>query len=189
MGAPAETRAPLAFFRGMVNNAAGTYPSKVRTIVWSAFGCEHEGPNGCPVPGILVVDSLRRTPPEHPRSAYLRMLQTARFCLHLPGHQYWSPRLFEAMAAGCLPVAIVTNATASEFEGYTFPLLHGRPPVLTYSVADVPRLPELLFALPGSTLRRLSAEVADYAANLYPVDRVIDQVVEWMLGSARQMPS
>ena len=184
-GVPAYRRAPSVFFRGQIDNANAVYPSDVRNVVWGAYGCAHQGPGGCPVDGVVVEDSNKQPPTEHQRP-YILMLQTSRFCLHLPGFQFWSPRLFEAMVCGCVPVAIVSNASASELEGYTFPFLRGgrRPPILVYSRADVSRLPQLLFSLPEAALKRLTAEMREYVRQVHPVQRVVARVKEWMLESA-----
>lgn len=60
-----------------------------------------------PFPGIVLKEN------HAPPAEYMRLLYSSRFCLHVRGTQVQSPRLFEAIAFGCVPFIIA--------DGYELP--------------------------------------------------------------------
>ena len=94
-------------------------------------------------PGLLFPDSLGE-------AAYSCALQASVFCIAARGNAAWSPRLDEAIHAGCIPVLLADN--------YDPPFSH----VLDYtrfSVSipedEVERLPEILRAVPAARVRAM----------------------------------
>ena len=184
----AADRSPDIYFRGAFDNS---YSSPIRAEVWRHWGCTHEHNDSCTRQSGGQVYVMNRHAPQPNDVPYLTRLQRSRFCLHMPGHQYWSPRLFEAIVEGCIPVAIVSNASADPLEGYAFPFLEelpvGRrqPPVLTYGMADIPRLPQLLFSLPNATLSRMMRVMDAYSGMIYPEQKVLARISTWMRRTGR----
>lgn len=86
-GAPAATQSRhlLAFFAGTMDRGA------VRPLVYRLWHRDAD---------FVIHDGYLNG------QQYLRGLSTAQFCLFLRGHRAWSPRLMDAVWAGCVPVII-----------------------------------------------------------------------------------
>jgi hypothetical protein len=102
---PAANRRYLAFM-------AGSHSSRVRLIAYAAFKDD---------PEFLVLDPKQRVA----HHEYLCMMAQSVFCLVPRGQAAWSPRLDEAMYAGCIPVIIA--------DGYDPPF----SAILNYSLFSV----------------------------------------------------
>jgi len=88
---PRRNRALLAFF-------AGSKSSPLRHKLWERFQNDSDV--------LLHAGHL-------PRSKYHHYLATSKFCLAPRGNQVWSPRLFDAIFFGCVPVILA--------DGYDLP--------------------------------------------------------------------
>lgn len=84
-----RTRSLLAFFAGNLGHG------RVRPRVLELWGYD---------PDMVLVDGAL------PAAAYHGYLQQARFCLVLRGHRGWSPRLVDAVWAGCVPVVVADHS-------------------------------------------------------------------------------
>ena len=84
----AADRSPDIYFRGAFDNS---YSSPIRAEVWRHWGCTHEHNDSCTRQSGGQVYVMNRHAPQPNDVPYLTRLQRSRFCLHMPGHQYWSP--------------------------------------------------------------------------------------------------
>ncbi|XP_021738903.1 probable glycosyltransferase At5g25310 [Chenopodium quinoa] len=81
---------------------------------------------------------------------YYTMMLQSRFCLCPSGHEVASPRIVEAIYAECVPVILSKN--------YVFPfsdVLRWEAFSIEVDVKDIPRLKEILRAIPEEKYRRL----------------------------------
>ena len=93
-------RKRLAFFAGNLES------NIIRKNLHARFGVN--GADGSGDGGILMVEGRMDD------DAYRQALASSTFCLHIAGHQVWSPRLIEYLWFGCVPVIIA--------DGYFLPL-------------------------------------------------------------------
>ncbi|KAF7099744.1 hypothetical protein CFC21_101344 [Triticum aestivum] len=84
------------------------------------------------------------------QSNYFAYMHRSRFCLCPSGHEVASPRVVEAVHAGCIPV-LVTDGYAPPFAD----VLRWESFSVTVPVADIPRLKEVLEGIPTAEVERL----------------------------------
>lgn len=135
---PATPRAgPLSFFAGKVEKDGHTRAAFSR-LGWArpanaTLPLDRTAPSG----GMLILDGKLSS------AAYNSHMRGAKFCLAPRGHVVWSPRIGEAIDAGCVPV-VLANHYAMPLQGVAgidwrdFALFHD----------DVPR-PRVQTARPG----------------------------------------
>ncbi|KAG0473995.1 hypothetical protein HPP92_015321 [Vanilla planifolia] len=81
---------------------------------------------------------------------YFSYMRRSRFCLCPSGYEVASPRVVEAIYSNCIPVIIS--------EGYVLPfadVLYWEEFSLSLSVDDIPRMKEILMAIPEEKVRQL----------------------------------
>ena len=83
-----ETRSMLAFVAGNMERG------RVRPLIKAAVGAEQD---------ILVVDGYLGA------EQYAAALLDAKYCLLPRGHRVWSPRIMDALWAGCVPVLVADH--------------------------------------------------------------------------------
>ncbi|KAM3208037.1 hypothetical protein ACQJBY_063000 [Aegilops geniculata] len=84
------------------------------------------------------------------QSDYFDYMHRSRFCLCPSGHEVASPRVVEAIHAGCIPV-LVTDGYAPPFAD----VLRWESFSVSVPVADIPRLKEVLEGIPTAEVERL----------------------------------
>ena len=79
--------------------------------------------------------------------AYLRAMQSSRFCLHVRGTQVQSPRLIESILLGCVPVILADSydlplSSVLDWDAFSLRVPQGQPQALRAAVegADYERL-------------------------------------------------
>jgi glycosyltransferase involved in cell wall biosynthesis len=104
-------RKRLAMFRGAILGSR-SYSRGIRQLWQEIYKDEPEN-------GVSIVSRHPKRENEASyKSDYLSDMLSSTFCLCPPGWASWTPRIFEAMLAGCIPV-VVTDHNALPFERVT----------------------------------------------------------------------
>ena len=152
------------FFAGTVRGDG--YSLGTREFVWKHF--RHE-------PGFVILKHHMKRPD------YVKMLHRAKFALHVPGNEYWSPRLTEAVVAGAVPV-VVGDHSVLPFDGDA---LDWKQFSIRIPERDLDRLPDILTAIPPWQLKRMQQAAAE-AAPLLQYHRRLPYALAYSLCRIRE---
>ena len=108
---PVGARKRLAMFRGAVLSSK-VYSRGIRQE-WARLFGDSEDAN------VRIVSKHPKHENEDSyRADYFKDMTTSKFCLAPPGWATWTPRVFEAMLMGCIPV-VVADGNELPFERLT----------------------------------------------------------------------
>ncbi|XP_078429018.1 putative glycosyltransferase At3g07620 isoform X2 [Wolffia australiana] len=127
-GRPGEKRDLLAFFAGQMHGY-------VRPLLLQRWGDDKD-------PDIKVLGPLRKRG-KWDKTTYINSMRRTKYCLCPRGYEANSPRLAEAFFYECVPVIISDNFVPPFFE-----VLNWEAFSVVVPVNDIPRLKEILLAIP-----------------------------------------
>ncbi|XP_076900321.1 putative glycosyltransferase At3g07620 [Bidens hawaiensis] len=133
-GLPASNRTTLAFFAG------GQFHGKIRPLLFQYWKDKDQD-----------IQVYNRVPNN---VSYHEMMQTSRFCLCPSGYEVASPRIVEAIYAGCVPVLISQH--------YVLPfsdVLNWDAFSVRVSMGEIPKLKRILLGISDDEYVRLQENV------------------------------
>eukprot|EP00941_MAST-03F_sp_MAST-3F-sp1_P005539 g5539.t1 len=142
-----KVRKQLAMFRGYINSSS-IYSRGIRQLWYKLYkddpdvSIEHKSPK---------FERLRGY-----KTDYLNDMLLSKFCLCPPGWASWTPRVFESILLGCIPV-VVSDYNVLPFESF----INYKDFSVFIPEKNANRLKEILLAIPEEQIKKMQKKMKE----------------------------